>query len=120
MKKEFIIKCLIACFFQCVSKSAIANDTFTVNDVEYSLITTSTVALEKMTVPYGGNVVFPSKVEYKGRTFTVTRIGSDVFRNPEELLSLVIPSSIEGFDMGGGYSRQFSACVNLNKIIAVR
>lgn len=117
MKKEFIIKCLITWFLQCISNSAIANDTFTVNDVEYSLITTTTVALEKMTVPYGGNVVFPSKVEYKGRTFTVTRIGNDVFRNPEKLLSLVIPSSIEGFGMGRGYNRQFLACVNLNKIV---
>lgn len=125
MKKSSMLKYGIALLFLCVCNTSYAEDTFTVNGITYKLATTSTVVIVKMDVPSDGHVVFPSSIEYRDRTFTVTGIGIGgdcVFNNPEALESMVIPATIKGFGCSGSgleryYSYIFDKCVNLKKLL---
>lgn len=125
MKKSSMLKYGIAVLLLCVCNTSYAEDTFTVNGITYKLATTSTVVIVKMDVPSDGHVVFPSSIEYRDRTFTVTGIGIGgdcVFNNPEALESMVIPATIKGFGCSGSgleryYSYIFDKCVNLKKVV---
>lgn len=52
---------------------------------------------------YTGNVIIPSQVSYLGKTFDVTRIGEDAFRNCYKMTSITIPNSIKSIDSGAFY-----------------
>lgn len=125
MKKPSILKYGIVLLFLYFCNTSYAEDTFTVDGITYLLTSTSTVAIEKMDVPYDGYVVFPSSVEYRERTFIVRQIGvygDNIFNNPGNLKSIVIPATIKKFGTYGAglersYSYIFDKCVNLKKVV---
>ena len=53
-----------------------------------------TCSLPRYKSNYGKSVVIPSEVEYKGRTFSVTRIAQYAFCGQKEITSISIPSSV--------------------------
>ena len=48
---------------------------------------------------YKDIVVIPEKVTYDGKEYTVTAIGENAFNNDDELLSVLLPSTIESIGM---------------------
>lgn len=60
---------------------------------------------------YAGNVTIPSEVEYKGRTLTVTKIGTSAFQNCSNLTSVNIPNSVT--EIG---SIAFAGCTSLTAV----
>ena len=61
---------------------------------------------------YFGDIVIPSTITYKSRTFTVTSIGSSAFAYCTGLTSIIIPNSVTS--IGGS---AFSGCSSLTSII---
>ena len=49
---------------------------------------------------YKDIVVVPEKVTYDGKEYTVTAIGENAFNHDDELLSVLLPSTIESIGMG--------------------
>ena len=43
---------------------------------------------------YSGTVVIPEKVKYKGRTYPVTKIGGQAFKDCVNLREVIIPNSV--------------------------
>lgn len=60
---------------------------------------------------YTGVVVIPSIVEYNAKTYTVTSIGDNAFRDCSGLTSVTIPSSVSSIG-----ERAFSVCKQLQSI----
>ena len=60
---------------------------------------------------YKGNVIIPSKVTYKGVTYTVTSIGAEAFNWCVNLTSITIPSSVTSI---GGMA--FNHCFGLTSV----
>ena len=60
---------------------------------------------------YEGVINIPSNVEYKGKTFTVTNIGREAFRETE-ITKVVLPNTIKGI-----YDNAFYSCVNLSDVV---
>ena len=60
---------------------------------------------------YTGDVVIPSSVKYRGRSYKVTAIGDDAFAGCEELTSVSIPDEVETI---GSYA--FAGCDGLTSI----
>lgn len=60
---------------------------------------------------YSGHIVIPSTVDYRGKTYSVTRIGSGAFHNCI-LTSIVIPSSVTSIGQ-----RAFMYCTQLTSIV---
>ena len=60
---------------------------------------------------YTGDVVIPSSVKYRGRSYKVTAIGDDAFAGCEELTSVSIPDEVETI---GSYA--FAGCEGLTSI----
>jgi hypothetical protein len=61
--------------------------------------------------PYSGDLVVPSTVEYSGKTYQVTRIGSNAFSDDDYVTSVKLPESINSI---GTYA--FNDCDRLTKI----
>lgn len=61
---------------------------------------------------YFGTVVIPESVNYRGKDFSVTRIGDNAFRKCGGLISITIPSSVNGI---GSYAFAYSK--NLASVI---
>lgn len=124
MKNPSLLKSCIVLSLLFICNTIYADESFTVNGITYQLTSTTSVAVEKMDVPHDGHVVFPSEISYRGRTFIVDQIGVNgsysIFNNPEELISMVIPATVTDFgasDTYYGYSKYFTNCVNLKKIV---
>ncbi len=60
---------------------------------------------------YSSNIVIPSSVKYKGRTYKVTEIGKKAFYNSKKLLSVKMPEGIRKIDF-----LSFGLLRNLKKI----
>ena len=123
--KSDIFKCILISIFLFVCLGIKAEDTFTVNNMTFSLINTKEVAIESLEVPNNGIVIIPSEITYKNRTFTVSTIdgaSGSLFKNPEKLIAIVIPNTIDGIasmvGAGGAWyaSDQFRYCKNLKKV----
>ena len=95
---------LIAMLFAILPASAYD---FEDNGVYYNLLSATDLTCEITygDVKYSGDFTIPSKVMYKGRELTVTRIGSSAFRNCKELTNVNIPECIDMI-----YSRAFEGC----------
>ena len=109
-----ILVCLLVC------TPIYADDTFSVNNMTFSLINTKEVRIEKIDVNQNGEVIFPSEVTYQGRTFKVRSIGglNGLFYDSKKVLSIVIPPSITGCESTSYFNHctQFLGCTNLKKI----
>lgn len=64
-----------------------------VDGIYYNILTDSTVEVTQYSI-YSGNVVIPSTVSYKGKTFTVTSIGHHAFAECTALTSIKIPDGV--------------------------
>ena len=91
MKKVFVTR-LIGLLALFVSMSASAYDLIESGGIHYYIIDgEATVAC----YPYSGDMVIPSEVTYKGKTYPVTKIAAgDRYDRYEGLTSLVIPNSV--------------------------
>ena len=120
VKHLFLIISII--ILQSLSNTATADDTFTVNGNEYKITSSTTLAIMKMEVPQNGHVVIPSEITYNTRTMKVTQIGryySGFFNNPEKVVSLVIPASINliDYDPYMYINKIMEKCINLKKVV---
>ena len=94
----------------CLSISVSAYD-FEVDGIYYDAnINTMELTVTSGDNAYTGFVNIPTEVEYKGRTFTVVRIGSSAFSN-SKIEKVTIPSSVYTI----GYSA-FKDCLILNEV----
>ena len=91
MRKVFVTR-LIGLLALFVSMSASAYDLIESGGIHYYIIDgEATVAC----YPYSGDMVIPSEVTYKGKTYPVTKIAAgDRYDRYEGLTSLVIPNSV--------------------------
>lgn len=129
--KHLVLNIIVLLITLLICNPIFAVETFTVDNMVFSLRTTTEVAIEHLEVPKDGKVVFPSEITYNNRTFKVTIIGGaydgdpwgTLFKNPEQLISIVIPPSIHhigSFNSNSGSwstASQFHECVNLKKVI---
>lgn len=60
---------------------------------------------------YSGNIVIPSSVEYNGKKYSVTSIGSSAFYECSNLISVTIPNSMTSIGSGA-----FSYCSALTSV----
>lgn len=105
MKKAFIISILLM-FLRSVSAIA-----FTIDEIDYSKTSETTVKVVKSTEPYSGNIILPSGVTYDSRTYSVTSIDKEAFSNCSGLTGITIPSSVTSID-----DRAFIGCSDIRSI----
>ena len=87
-------------------KNSIAQTTFTVNGLNYQVNEdeyTVTVTGPEAGTAVTGEVNIPSVVYYSGRTYTVTIIGYQAFRDCTGLTSIEIPSSVTKIEYNAFY-----------------
>ena len=77
----------------------------------YDVLDDNTVAAHFLEPDENGKVEIPETVEIDGKTYTVTEIAADAFRNNEELTEVTIPGSVTTIGDGA-----FAGCENLRAI----
>ena len=111
MRKLFVL------LFLAVLPLAMSADPVEVNGLWYELNTdtspTAVVINPQDGSHYSGDIVIPSTVSYEGVKYTVTEIGSWSFCWNDDILSVVIPSTITAIGDGA-----FMGCNNLAYIIS--
>jgi hypothetical protein len=75
--------------------------TFQVEGFNYKTTSENSVELAPNGL-YTGDIVIPSTVEYSGKTYQVTSIGTSTFSNSSKLLSVSIPASVSKISNGFG------------------
>ena len=84
--------------------------TFGVDDLNYTILQDNTVSVAAPQ-RYIKNVIIPASVEFNGKTFSVSTIGSDAFNGHIELESVIIPNSVTTIG-----DRAFDDCHDLGAI----
>ena len=113
MKHLIKLTFLLLCFL--MPATAIAHD-FEVDGIYYNINGNRVTVTYQGTThyeydEYSGDVTIPSSVYYNGKTYTVTAIGDDAFRNCSELTSVTLPNSM--ITIG---SSAFSYCSKLASV----
>jgi hypothetical protein len=103
LRHIFLCLCLLA------GINAIAQSV-EVNGIFYNFSETEDIA-EVTTGTYSGNVIIPESVEYDGKTYAVTSIGSYAFYSQGNLTSVVIPASVKSIGEDA-----FCLCRNLASV----
>ncbi|MBQ8220379.1 MAG: leucine-rich repeat domain-containing protein [Bacteroidaceae bacterium] len=76
-----------------------ADTKFTVDGIEYTVSSTDgTCSVSGYDESFGTEVVIPSSVDYKNRTFSVTSIGYCAFNDCSSLASITIPEGVTGIE----------------------
>ena len=109
--KTFILSCLLA--LAAFPVTAKASD-FTVDGFHYSITSTTPLTVEVESGPDEADVTVPSTVVFRNRTFRVTGISYDAFRNHTELRSVDMPSITYIED--GNFNGAFEGCSNLSDV----
>ena len=71
----------------------------------------STAMVVNGEISYSGSVTIPASIKYEGKSYTVTAIGENAFKNCIGLTSIDIPSSIQTIS-----NYAFDSCYNLAKV----
>ena len=110
MRKIFY---LLGVFMVTLNANAAVGDTFTLNDLTYTVLTedaaSSTVSIKAANTSISGAVVIPETVSNGGITYTVTAFASRAFRTCEEITSVSVPNTLTNWDT----DRIFSTCTKL-------
>ena len=86
---------------------------FTVDGIEYTVASTDgTCSVSDYDESFGTEVVIPSSVDYRNRTFSVTSIGNSAFKDCSSLTSITIPENVTSI---GDYA--FNKCISLKEVI---
>lgn len=96
MNRYLLLSILSALLLMLIPKSAYSWD-FTVDSLYYRIISMDdmTVEIEKGGETISGDLVIPTQVTFKGRTFLVKNIGRDAFSHNPSITSVVFPQSID-------------------------
>lgn len=110
--KKISIKSLLTAMCMLFNTSVYAYD-FEVDGMYYNILNIETRTCEVTSGDrlYTGDIVIPEYVTLKGRTFAVTYIGENAFKDCIGLTSFVIPKFIHGVSNGA-----FNGCTALRKI----
>ena len=99
MRKIFY---LLGVFMVTLNANAAVGDTFTLNDLTYTVLTedaaSSTVSIKAANTSISGAVVIPETVSNGGITYTVTAFASRAFRTCEEITSVSVPNTLTNCD----------------------
>lgn len=63
-------------------------------------------------IPEDGKLTLPTSVEYRGKTFTVTMLGTKALLGKSELIEVIIPDSYNFLQ-----ANAFDGCVNLRNVV---
>ncbi|OFX68411.1 MAG: hypothetical protein A2X12_10110 [Bacteroidetes bacterium GWE2_29_8] len=77
-----------------IATNVSANIGFIVDDINYYLTSSNTVGVVEKTPKYEGNIIIPSTINYDGKFYSVTTIGSYAFYNCNSLTSVTIPNTV--------------------------
>ena len=83
---------------------------FNIDRLYYYIISEYEVGVDKCKLPYG-DIVIPSIIEYKGKTYSVSHIEDNAFNSCSNLSSITIPNSVRSIGESA-----FSGCSNLSSI----
>ena len=81
-----------------------------VNGIEYTVKET-TATVVSMSPRYSGNINIPSTIVYRGKSYTVTRIGNGAFNKCTDLTSITLPNTITSIG-----NNAFRGCTRLSSI----
>ena len=91
---------------------------FEVDYIYYNKLTDNTVEVTRIddntfdgSGSYAGRVSIPERVQYEGKTYTVTEIGGGAFKNSTALISVQLPNCIKTINYGA-----FDGCTKLRDI----
>ena len=98
MKKKLIFMALA--LWSMVSVQAYG---FEVDGINYGTSSDTSVYVAQ-NAKYSGAVVIPATVDWKGKTYTVTAIGSYAFQNCSGLTSVTIPNSVTSIEYSAFYN----------------
>ena len=99
MKKKLIFMTLA--LWSMVSVQAYG---FEVDGINYETSSDTSVYVVGRNAKYSGAVVIPATVTWKGKTYTVTAIGSSTFYNCSGLTSVTIPNSVTAIGSSAFYN----------------
>ena len=106
---------LLGAFMVALNTRAAVGDTFTVNDLTYTVLTedagssTGTVSVKAANTSIAGAVVIPETVSHGVFSYTVTAFVSRAFRQCAQITSVAVPNTLTNWDT----DRIFSGCTNL-------
>lgn len=83
-----------------------------INGIYYNIIPVAkSVEVTYGDRPYVGSITIPESIEYKGETYNVTSVGYRAFWQCSELISVVVPQSINSIGASA-----FHSCQNLSSV----
>ncbi|MCR5394034.1 MAG: leucine-rich repeat domain-containing protein [Bacteroidales bacterium] len=115
MKRIILLTLWLTGILMLLCQSASAYD-FESGGLYYDITSSTDLTVEVTYESYNssyitGSVTIPSSVTYSGKTYSVTSIGSDAFRDCTGLTSITIPNSVTSIG-----ARTFDGCTGLTSI----
>ena len=105
---------LLALLIPLLTSIPLSAETFTIGPLTYycsSLSSSTSVSVDDCEANASGELIIPESVEYRGKTYSVTNIGSAAFSWCRSLTSVSIPSSVTGIGV-----RAFYHCLSLTSV----